>query len=66
MERELERQIVSTNFVEQQNSDDLVQRIRKLRWLQRDDDAARVQAELAQRRSSRAAETVIAGPVDTD
>jgi hypothetical protein len=46
-------------------SDELVKRIRKLRWMGMREEAERVELELAQSRC-KPAETVIAGPYETD
>jgi hypothetical protein len=62
---QLEQQKPSDTSAEQQLSNDLVKLIRKLRWMGMEDEAKHVQVELAQCRS-RPAETVIAGPEDTD
>ncbi len=50
---------------DQRASDALVKLIRKLRWLGMDDEVERIEMTLAAR-DTRHADTVIAGPVDTD
>ena len=65
MEVPLERQKPPDVSAEQKQSNDLVRLIRKLRWMRMEDQARQMQLELALRRS-RPAETVIAGPADTD
>ena len=50
---------------EQQRSNDLIKLIRKLRWMGMEDEAKQARVELARCRC-RPAETVIAGPADTD
>ena len=45
-------------------ANDLVKRIRKLRWMGMEEEAERLQAELTRRRA--AADSVIATPRDTD
>jgi hypothetical protein len=50
---------------EQTSSDELVKRIRKLRWMGMREEAERAELELARSRC-KPAETVIAGPYETD
>lgn len=52
-------------MTEQSSSDEMVKRIRKLRWMGLREEAKRAELELARRRC-KPAETVIAGPNDTD
>jgi hypothetical protein len=49
---------------EQQASNKLIELIRKLRWMGLEEEAARVEAELSQRRV--ATDTVVAVPRETD
>jgi hypothetical protein len=56
---------VKTFDAEQRTSNQLVQLIRKLRWIGRDDEAERVLEDLTRCRF-RPTETVIAGPWATD
>ena len=51
--------------VERRASNDLIQLIRKLRWMGMDDEAKRVQTELKQR-DVPAEDSVLARPRDTD
>jgi hypothetical protein len=60
-----ERQKSPDVSAEQKLSNDLIRLIRKLRWMRMDDQAKQAQVELARCRS-KPAETVIAGPADTD
>jgi hypothetical protein len=53
------------DLAEPQASNRLVQLIRKLRWINMDDEAERVSAQLTRSRVS-PTETVIAGPWATD
>jgi hypothetical protein len=52
------------SLVEQQASNKLVKQIRKLRWLGLEEDAQKVENELALRRV--AADSVVAAPRETD
>ena len=58
-------QIKTFDVAEQRTSNQLVQLIRKLRWIGRDDEAERVLEHLTRCRF-RPTETVIAGPWATD
>jgi hypothetical protein len=58
-------QVKTFDVAEQRTSNQLVQLIRKLRWIGRDDEAERVLEDLARCRF-RPTETVIAGPWATD
>jgi hypothetical protein len=62
---DLNRQARPFGLAEQQASNRLVRLIRKLRWINMDDEAEQVSAQLTQCRFP-PTETVIAGPWATD
>jgi hypothetical protein len=51
--------------LQQDSVNELVKRIRKLRWMRMDEEAKRLQGELT-RRSARECDSVIATPGETD
>jgi hypothetical protein len=65
MEMPLEKRKPPNVLAEQRTSNKLVKLIRKLRWMGMEEEAKRVQMELAQRDVS-PADSVVAAPHETD
>ena len=65
MEMPVEQKQTMQSSIARRGTDELIKLIRKLRWMGREDEEARLQTELRRQRST-AADSVLAAPCDTD